>query len=140
MVGAVESWGVSGSRTPKEDEDEAKGFREDGAKSKELKKYLQDAYDFSQAYYKHLGIKELTLFRGVQGQGLEKSKKGQEASLDTRSISSFSYDSSRASAFGTALEFKIPVEKVLMSNITHPELETEAEILVVGGAHEGRVI
>ena len=140
MIGAVESWGVKGSRTPKEEEGEAKEFREDGAKNKKLKEYTQKVYEYTQAYYKHLGIKELTLFRGVKGQGLDKAKKGSDASLDTRSISSFSYDASRADAFGKAIEFKIPIEKILMSNTTHPELGTEAEILVLGGTHDGKVL
>ena len=140
LIGMVEAWGIKGSRTPKEEEGEAKEFREDGAKSKKLNEYAQKAYEYSQAYYKHLGIKELTLFRGVQGQGLDKAKKGQDASMDTRAVSSFSYDASRATAFGTALEFKIPVENILMSNTTHPELGTEAEILVMGGVHEGKVL
>ena len=76
MMGLAESWGVKGGRLPAEKTKEADKYREEGKNNKELNQYAQESYEFTQAFFKHLGIKEITLFRGVKGQGIEKGTSG----------------------------------------------------------------
>jgi len=140
IFGLVESWGVKGSRLPEENDEKAKKHRKEGENNKELNSYAQEAYEFSQAFFKHLGIKEITLFRGVKGQGLEDAKKGTEVDLDTRPLSSYTLNASTAEGFGKAIEFKIPIEEVFTSSLTSPEFQNEFEVVILGGPKKGKVL
>jgi len=140
LIGVVESFGVKGSRLPSEEGEESKGYRKSGASDKDLVTYAKEAYEFTQAYFKHLGIKEVTLYRGVKGQGIDKAAKGDEVELETRSLSSFSLNAATAKAFGKCIEFKVPVEDIFLSSLSNPGFEHEAEMVVMGSPKKGRVI
>jgi hypothetical protein len=137
LLGVVESWGVKGARLPDEQEESEKQ-RKAGAGNKDLQAYGKEVYDFTQAYFKHRGIKELNLYRGVKGQGVDDAKAGDEADLETRAASSFSLSPSLAGAFGKVLAFKVPVKDILLSSLTYPGLEKEAEMIVLGSPRKGK--
>jgi hypothetical protein len=143
LLGVVESWGVKANRLPAEEGAAPTKYRKEGAKNAALNRYAEEAYAFTQAFFKYMGLKEVTLFRGVQGQGLDKLKKGDEAELETRSLSSFSLNASLAESFGhpggSALEFKVPVKDIFMSPLTNPGLSTESELMVFGPSKVGTV-
>lgn len=140
LIGVAESWGVKGSRLPQEDEEKIKKYREEGAKNEELKKYAKESYEFTQAFFKRMGIKEVTLFRGVRGQGVDEAKKDTEVELTTRSLSSYSLNASTAGSFGKVVEFKVPVQDIFTSSLTSPEFSNEFEFVVMGGPKKGKVI
>lgn len=143
LHGLLERAGVNGSRTDNEEGnskvDKARSF---GATDKELQAYAGQIYAFQQAYFKHLGLKELTLYRGVRGQGLDETppKEGDLTNLATRELSSFTSDYEVADGYGRAIEFKVPVERVFGSSLIRPAIGSttspgsfgEAELMIMG--------
>lgn len=144
LHGALSSLGVEGHQTEKDKEKEH--YREAGKQKEWLKDYMGKAYAFSQAYYKHIGLKEVTLFRGVVG--IDKAEDGEEVSIETRELSSFTSDPKIAAQFGRPLKMKVPVENILWSNVVAPTLgekeppgRGEGEIAVMGASKiPGKVI
>ena len=115
--GALSSMGVEGSQTDK-DKSMAK-YRDSGKKKEELKALMGKAYAFSQAYYKHIGLKEMTLFRGVMSPEVAKAKDGDEVQMQTRELSSFSSDPRMVALFGQPIKVKVPVKNILWSNTNY---------------------
>lgn len=141
---AAES-GVVGYRSPYEEKDEdVTKSREAGTRDEALKSYAKKAYLFQQAFFKHIGLKEVTMFRGVQGQGLETDPptQGDDVAVKTRELSSFSTDYGVAFSFGRTLQFKVPVDRVFGSYLIRPGIGSkldksswgEAEMLVMGAS------
>jgi hypothetical protein len=123
--GLMSSLGVEGYTLPKEEAD-AKDGRARGAKNEEMKKYVHEVLKFNRAVFKHLGLKEMTVFRGVNGQGADKAEPGDKLSIKTRELSSFSSDPSQATGFGTAFKSKVPVENIFWSYLTTPIMGSDA--------------
>jgi chemotaxis protein histidine kinase CheA len=158
LHGALSSMGVSGSLSPRDRKDEkvdprlkARGVlpiskaRKKGAGDKETLAYLKDVYAFQQAYFRHIGLKELTVYRGVRGQGIDEDppKIGTSVKFETRELSSFSTDPKRADEFGRTTRFKIPVERVWASSCVRPNFgadpktafeKPEHEVMVMGAS------
>lgn len=147
LLGLLESMGVHGS-TPADESKEFSKERKKGPGNKKLKAYIEEVAAFTQAYFKHADIKELTVFRGVDGQGTDKAKKGDKVGIKCREASSFTIDPTMAEAFGNkVLAAKIPVDRVLSSFLTYPDFGSplahressggavgESELMVLGGS------
>lgn len=152
LQGALEALGVKGDRSPGDEKksDRVKALREKGAKNEKLKAYVKEVVSFTQAALKELGIKELTLYRGVEGQGIDKAEQGDEVPLKTRELSSFSFDAGSAKTFGRVVEMKVPADKVFASVLTFPnftphsvsnDYSGDSEVLVFGASNmKGKVM
>ncbi len=151
LHGLAKSLGVKGYPSPQDEKDKAtEKDRKAGAGDEELKAYAAKAYAFTQAMLKKLGVKELTIYRGVSGM-IDKSPPavGDPVEIKTREMSSFTTDPSRATAFGRAIEYKLPASQVFSSSLTFPKFAPhgsykdalgEAEIVVLGAsASKGKV-
>ena len=128
LHGFASSLGYSGSCTPDEKgRSQVVASRKVGAESAELKQYFKEAYMYTQAVFRHLGIKELTLFRGVTGQGLNTAppNRGDEIEVQTREMSAYTLDPGISSYYGRTLETKVPVDRVFASAITCPGLGSD---------------
>lgn len=145
LHGIAQKSGVVGYPTAKEEHDpKVEAFREDGTQNKELQAYARKAYLFQQAFFKHIGLKEMTMHRGIQGQGLDDDppSEGEDIAVKTRELSSFSTDYGAAKSFGRTVEFRVPVERVFGSYLIRPAIGSnlskgsyrEAEMLVLGAS------
>lgn len=139
VQGALGTLGVLGHQTAKDKE--KKMYRDAGMKKEAWKGYMGKVYAFTQAYYRHLGLKEVTLYRGVVSKALDKTDVGDEVNMQTRELSSFSSDPKIAAQFGHPVKVKVPVENILWSNLTAPMLTEkeppgrgEGEISVMGAS------
>jgi len=155
LQGFLSSLGVSGHASP---EDEAvdkvsKGgltkARAKAAKDSKLSSYAKKMYDYQQAYFKNAGLKEITLYRGVAGQGVDEAADGSKVKVQSRELSSFTADPNIAKHFGRVIEFKVPVERVFASSLVRPLIgseaaewsSNEAEFLIMGASDlEGQTI
>lgn len=147
LHGLLSSLGVPGSFPEGEHEDKglAKAYKA-GAGDKKLLATVREAVIFERAFFKHLGVKELTVYRDIDGQGLDGKPKGQEVQVGCRPASSFSFDPTIAGTFGKhTVSFKVPVESVLASPLTNPDFGSalaereggatgESEIIVMGAS------
>jgi hypothetical protein len=165
IQGAFESMGVVGGPSPgdlqrdKERQKERKRMkmlprpglaqlRKKGGKDKKLQEYIGKAYAFQQAYFKHIGLTEVTMFRGVGGQidGTPPAD-GDEVTLKTREVSSYSTDPRVAYGFGRVVQYKVPVDRVWGSSAIRPQLGSdgmgpqagsstfqEAELIIMGSS------
>lgn len=157
MQGLVGSLGVRGYSAPDDEEadKQSKGgvakARKKGAKDEKLKAYVKKMYDYQQAYFKDLGLKEVTLYRGFQGQGIGEQPPpvGSEVNVQTRELSSYTANADIAKRFGRVVEYKVPVELIFASSVVRPEIGSEtsehsfseAEFIVMGGSDlEGTII
>jgi actin-related protein len=152
MMGLLSSLGVKGSPAPddaksaQEAKIDLKKVRDDGSKDAALKEYAKRAYIYQQAFFKHLGVKEVTLYREVYGQGLTDDdgkalippKDGSTVGTETREISSFTADPSVAMEFGRCIKYKVPVGQVFSSMLVNPEFGRDSKLgedeLVIMGA------
>ena len=144
--GALSSMGVNGSPSPDDERSEYRmKDRENGKTKENVKEYLKEVAAWNQAVYKHVGLKDVTLFRGISGQGLDQEPpdKGQETIVKTRELSSFSSDAGLARSFGRVVKFKVPVTQVLWSYLSDPKFSRdgvgdsaygEAEVTVMGAS------
>lgn len=99
--------------------------------SEDAKRGLEKVYAFQQLIFEKLGVKEVTLYRGC-GQGF-RIPEGSKVKVETRKASSFTTDINVAKRFGAVLEYKIPVEHILASDLVYSTSEKE---MVVLGASE----
>lgn len=142
MCGALSDMGVEGYAI----EGDTKKHHEDGKSNKHLKNALRDSVLFQRAFFEHIGLKEMTLYRGIKAQGVgdkDPPSVGDSVEINAREASSFSSDPRVAERFGRVIEFKVPVEHVLASNIVSPALGSdgcadsvysEAEVIVMGAS------
>lgn len=135
LNGLLSSLGIPGDM-PKDELDDKQyaKAREKGKSNKKLRAYLKEVTEFTQAYLKHAGVESLTVFRGVEGEGTEKAKGGQEVSVKCRQASSFTIDPVMAEAFGRVLEFKVPRENIFGSFLTNPDFGSPLAKRESGGA------
>ena len=175
VQGAFHAMGVDGGPSPQDleiDKEEkrrqrkSKGMfrrptsdqlRRKGAKDKKVQDYMGKVYAFQQAYFKHIGLKEITMFRGVGGQiDGTPPKDGDEVVLKTREASSYTTDPRVAYDFGRVVQYKVPVD-VWGSSAIRPSLGsdglnlkggegvdktfTEAELIILGSSQlAGKVL
>lgn len=132
LQGLASSLGVAGHSAPEDDEaneatkgDVAKA-RRNGAKDPKLQAYVKKMYDYQQAYFKHAGLEELTLYRGVKGDAVDGASEGSDISIDSRELASFTADPNVAKGFGRVIAFKVPVERVFASSLVRPGIGSEA--------------
>lgn len=100
---------------------------------------LRNAYTYQQAVFKHLGIKEVILYRGVDDTALSKEPphKGEKINIKTRPASSWTSNPTVGVRFGCrVIKCTVPVEQILMSPLNYAEFGNEAgsefEYVVMG--------
>jgi hypothetical protein len=99
---------------------------------------LHKAYTYQQAVFKHLGIKEVTLYRGVEDDQLntEPPNKGDKVHVKTRPASSWTSNPLVGTEFGNRIvKCQVPVEQILMSPMTYDQFggsPSEFEYVVMG--------
>jgi len=153
LHGMMAASGVKGYKTPEEEKDDGRTDknRKFGAGDEELHGYAQKMYAFQQAFFKHIGLKEVTLFRGVRGQGLDKEPPHEDDSVSfkARELSSYTTDPRVSDGYGRALKFKVPVERVFGSSLVRPKIGSdtspgsfgEAEMILMGASDlQGTII
>lgn len=125
MQGLLSNLGVTGFPAPK-DEDDARYnlYFQEGGQDKKTKEWFTVQYAYIQTVFEQLGIKELTLFRGVRDDKVTSvpPKDGDPVEIKCREASSFSGNPYVAGTFGRPIEFKVPVEQVFASSLTRPEI------------------
>lgn len=150
LYGYLDTLGVAGGPAPW-DKQSAKDNRKKGAADKELAAWAGRQYAFAQAYFEHIGLKEVTVYRGIKAQGLDKDppSAGDDVELATREASSFSLDPGVAYDFGRPVAYKIPVERIFASSVTDPGIGGEGaagswgenEVIVMGATDlKGKVM
>lgn len=134
LHGYLSKLGINGSRSPDEkDSDKVSKLRERGTQDSELESYTKKAFAFQQAFYQHIGLTEMTLFRGVRDPVTDKAETGAPTQIQTREASSFSTAPELAQAFGRVIEYKVPVGNMLFSGAAAPRYQGERETIVMGG-------
>lgn len=154
LQGLAASLGVVGSQAPEDLENNTASqggvekARKKGAKDPKLTALAKKMYDYQQAYFKHLGIKEVTLYRGVKGKDLFSAAEGSKVTVGSRELASFTADPNVAKTFGRVIEFKVPVERIFASSLVRPGIGSErhegsfneAEMIVMGASElEGQL-
>lgn len=119
----LESLGIQGSNFSKNPDRKYAPFTNTTIRA------FEKAYAFQQAIYEDLGIKELTLYRGVSFSSLNGVPHGTKVNIECRRASSFSFSKGHARDFGQVVEFKVPVERVLFSDIVLKTMEKEAVVM-----------
>lgn len=111
------------------------------------KAYSRAEYENTQDYFKRLGIKEVTVFRGQVGGGVEESyANGDEVTVRMQPASSWTTDLFTAATFagihpdvespevhGRIIAVKVPVERILSTAVTGRGCLVEGEVLLLGG-------
>ena len=148
LQGLAGAFGFKGSLSPDDEELDKDGVvtqaMKDGAKDKKLLAYAKKMYDYQQAYYRHAGIEELTLYRGVKFPDTDKADEGAAVQIASREMASFTMDPAVAAHFGRVVKFKVPVRNVFASALVRPNLGSEtnkesgcfheAEVIVMGAS------
>ena len=126
MQGFMKKHGVKGYLAP-QDADEAEEARSRGENNSDMDDWAKEMYTFQQAFFEHLGVKEISVFRGVKGQGMDGTppKEGDPVSIKTRELSSFSMDPDVAHKFGHVIEFKVPVSQIFASSLVAPSIGSD---------------
>jgi hypothetical protein len=126
--------GVKGSSFGKKDEHK-------NVLTQDHRDLFNKAYAWQQACFAFLGVKTVTLYRGVTNVG--PLTKGDKVKVESRPSCSFSLDSYVASNFGKVLQYEIPVDKIFMSPFVSKRLgesnessnlENEEEYIVLGSS------
>jgi len=136
LHGFLADIGINGSMSPDELGDnngKVNQLRARGAQDTELATYVKKAFAFQQAFYQHIGLKEMTLFRGVRDSVTDSAETGSPTQIQTREAASFSTSPEVASAFGRVIEYKVPVANMLFSGAAAPRYQGERETIVMGG-------
>lgn len=141
LYGAMSELGIKGGAAPW---DKKIISREDGAENEDLQSYCQLQWAFTQAFFEDAGIKEITVFRGVKGQGFDKEppKEGDETQFEMRELSSWTSDPGIAYDFGRPVEYKVPIDRVFSSALTYPPIGGpkapgsfgESEVVIMGAS------
>jgi hypothetical protein len=123
MQGVLASMGASGhskfvlkedQRAYEDGKAHGKGEMLDQTRSKNLREALKLMYTYNQALFQELGIKEVTLYRGVARQIDGKPpENGDKVQVQAREVSSWTTEPTIAAEFGRVLKAKVPVEHVL---------------------------
>ncbi len=135
----IKKMGYEASYISQGEEKNAEYFTAD--REKELMSFMEDIQSFNQAVFDELGIKELTVFRGVRA--TSPPKEGEKTRLQTRGLSSWTASLGISAEFagislreGMIVQAKIPVERMLMSiatfSGTNEYADYEYEVSVMG--------
>jgi len=145
LQGLASAFGTRGSEAPRDvvlDKASNGGLtraRQAAAKKPELVAWVNKMYSFQQAYFKHVGLKELVLYRGVLDDADGVDTNG-AVRVESRELASFTCDINIARSFGRVIEFRVPAERVLASTVVEPSLGPspdkygEAEFIVLGAS------
>jgi hypothetical protein len=147
ICAAVELLGFEGSLAPEDDKKEYENAKHKAERDEHLHTWMQKVHTFQQEVFKALGVKEVTLYRGVKesvksNEG-RKARSGDRVSINTRAISSYTSDPRVAARFGSVIQYKVPVEHILLSPLVAPHLASaasassgfgEAEFVVMGAS------
>ena len=137
----VETLGVKGSYADPDEEPSVRITANDKIiNDPKTQKDLQEMYTYQQAVFKHLGITHIELYRGVKDTlETEPPSHGDTVSVKTRPLSSWTSNPIVGLDFGKRMiKCKVPVERIFMSPISHPELDgagtknNESEYVVMG--------
>jgi len=152
LSAAVENLGFFGSLAEGDDTSEYKEQKRMTKGNTNYNSWLQAVHTFQQEVFREMGVKEITLYRGVQNQDISAVegrmfggiRSGDAVTMDTRAASSYSHDPRIAAKFGTVLKYKVPVENIILSPMVAPELGSaegtgstnfgEAEFVVMGAS------
>lgn len=146
LHGLLGQLGVKGYRSPEDSgkEDFVEKFRKMGVESQDLAEYAKEVYTYTQAALRHIKAFDITVYRGVTGQGVSDvpPKQGDKVQVQTRELSSFTTEPTVAKVFGRVMEYTIPAERVFASCLTSPRLGgdmyssswKEYEIMVMGAS------
>jgi hypothetical protein len=101
---------------------------------------MTKAYAYQQAVFKHLGIKEITLYRGVSDPILDREppSHGDPVKISARPASSWTSNPEVSLRFGgRVVKTTVSVERILLSAILDPQLDggsalSESEFVVMG--------
>jgi hypothetical protein len=132
MCAAVENLGYFGSSAPEDDSEAHEEAKHMAKHDERLQSWMQKVHTFQQEVFKALGVKEVTLYRGVKG-GIHSSegrtfggpRVGDGVTIESRAISSFTSDPRIAAQFGVVVEYKVPVEHVFLSPLVSPRLSSD---------------
>jgi hypothetical protein len=144
LHGLLESLGAEGQRSERDkgeggrtDEDCdpkcVEKNRKEGAESSKLREYVEEAYAYTQAFYREMGVSEITLWRGTASQA-DGMDVGEEIDIETREASSWSTSASVAARFGRVIEMKVPVENVFIGGASARDFAGEQEVVVLGAS------
>lgn len=101
---------------------------------KALSAISQETYKQTQAMFKKIGVKELTVYRGMEDVSI-----GDKVQLNP--LSSFATNKGEARSFGdTVIKMKVPVDRIYSTSITGPGCYDEDEVIVLGGVYPCEVI
>lgn len=105
----------------------------------EVQKYVKEMYTLNQAAMRAAGVKEVTLYRGVEDQ-MRGRTKGEEVKVATRPASSWSDKPQAAEKFAKAgndsgvLTIKVPATAIYASHHLFGNYSNENEYVVLGAA------
>jgi hypothetical protein len=102
---------------------------------KDYQESIEETYAYQQAVFKHLGVKEVTLYRGVEIDPTEGKVR-----VASRPLASWSSNPAVASRFGTQIvKCVVPIHKILLSPIIAKSMDgdsrlDESEYAVMGSS------
>lgn len=150
LHGMLDSMGVQGHAPEGElDEKDLKAAYKKGPSNKKLQAYVKEVLTFNRAVFKKLGMDHLTVYRDVDGQGLDEVKNGTKVHMECRQASSFTFDPTLAGTFGKhTVKYEVPVSQVFSSPFTYPAFGSplykkainesgafgESEVIVMGAS------
>ena len=128
LYGLLESLGVSGGKRARDGGADSKKHRSEGSKDEDLKRAIAKSMAFSKAYFDHLGLQDMSLYRGMRAPG--GAKQGDDLKVSgLRELSSLSMSPVTAYTFSIpksvpkrAVKYKVPVERLFLSPVTVPSL------------------
>ena len=147
IQGILSKIGVSGSKSddfedwedPEEDDgDDVPDLTERFKNG--IKDRVTGMYAYQQAVFKHLGITQVTLYRGVSDPSINNDPPphGTKVRVKSRPASSWSANPEVALRFGSRIiQCKVPIERILMSAVIAPSMDggvflNESEYVVMG--------
>jgi hypothetical protein len=107
---------------------------------------IKEVYAFQQAFFRSKGIKNITLYRGVQGEAdLAELDYGSDVKVKSKPLASFTSNPMVAKKFAGSkvdkpcvLEYEVPVERIFCSPLIEPDLSgdalSEEEFIVLGAS------
>jgi hypothetical protein len=143
-VGLFKKLGVNGTLTPF-DTDYSDPSRSSSITS-QMENILKEVYAFQQAFFRSKGIKNITLYRGVQGEAdLAELDYGSDVKVKSKPLASFTSNPMVAKKFAGSkvdkpcvLEYEVPVERIFCSPLIEPDLSgdalSEEEFIVLGAS------
>lgn len=128
LYGLLEGLGVSGGKRARDKGAKAQQHRSEGPKDEDLRRAIAKAMAFSKAYFDHLGLQDVSLYRGMRAPG--DAQQGDDLKVSgLRELSSLSMSPVTAYTFSIpktvpkrAVKYRVPVERLFLSPVTVPSL------------------